>query len=169
MLVHIALGVAVIALVSTYLPTLWGAPWARTAMDSVDHMLRLADVQPGECVVDLGAGDGRIVIHAARRFGARAIGVEIDPLRWCVAHAAIRLWGLQERARVVRADMFAYDLAGADVVTLYLLPGTNERIRARLEEQLRPGARVVSHAFPVQGWTPAASDERRRLYLYEIG
>jgi len=167
-LLHILLGIAVFALVSTYLSTLWGAPWAPTPLDRVDRMLRLAAVQPGETVVDLGAGDGRIVIRAARRFGARAIGVEIDPLRWLIATIAIRAMELGTEAQVVRGDMFAYDLGEADVVTLYLLEGTNQRLRPHLAESLRPGARIVSHAFSLQGWTPLVVDSEHRLYLYEV-
>jgi SAM-dependent methyltransferase len=166
---HIVLGVAVLALVSSYLSTLWGAPWAPTSLATVDQMLRLADVQPGETVVDLGAGDGRIVIRAARRFEAQAIGVEIDPLRCLIANGIIRLRGLRGRARVAHGNMFGFDLRQADVVTLYLLQGTNQRIKARLEEQLRPGARVVSHVFSFPGWTPVVIDEERRLFCYEIG
>jgi SAM-dependent methyltransferase len=169
LLVHIIFGLAVFAFVSAYLPTLWGAPWAPTSLRTVRHMLRLADVQPGQTVVDLGAGDGRIVILAARRFGAQAVGVEIDPLRCLIANALIVLLGLRGRAQVVHGNMFSYDLAQADVVTLYLLQGTNQRIQSRLAAQLRPGARVVSHAFSFSGWTPVAIDERRRLFLYEIG
>jgi precorrin-6B methylase 2 len=168
MLSQLLLVVAVVALVSTYLSTLWGAPWAPTPLNRVDRMLRLAAVQPGEMVVDLGAGDGRIVIRAARRFGARAIGVEIDPLRWLIANVAIRAMGLGAQARMVRGDMFAYDLSEADVVTLYLLEGTNQRLRPHLAESLRPGARIVSHAFSLQGWTPLSVDSEHRLYLYEV-
>jgi precorrin-6B methylase 2 len=166
---HITLGVAVLALIWTYLSTLWGAPWARTSLDRVDRMLRLANVQPGETVVDLGAGDGRIVIRAARRFGARAIGVEVDPLRWLLVNVAIRALGLRRQARVVRGNMFSYDLGEADVVTLYLLQGTNRQLKPRLAEGLHSGARVVSHAFPLDGWTPLAVDRQQRLYLYEMG
>ena len=169
MLLHVALGVALLALVSTYLPTLWGAPWAPTPLHRVDRMLRLAGVQPGETVVDLGSGDGRIVIRAARRFGARAVGVEIDPLRCLVGNIAIRLMGLTERAQVVRGDMFAYDLGKADVVTLYLLDSTNQRLRSRLAGDLRPEARIVSHRYRLEGWTPAAVDEEHQLFLYQVG
>ena len=169
MFLHIALGIAVVALVSCYLSTLWGAPWAPTAVATVDQLLRLADVQPGETVVDLGAGDGRIVVRAARRFGALGIGVELDPLRWLVANLGIWVRGLEGRARVVHANMYNYDLSDADVVTLYLLQGTNQRIKERLAQQLRSGARVVSHAFSMEGWTPTIIDERRRLFVYEIG
>jgi precorrin-6B methylase 2 len=166
---HIALGVAILALIWTYLSTLWGAPWARTSLEKVDRMLELAEVKPGETVVDLGAGDGRIVIRAARRFGARAIGVEVDPLRWWIANLAICVLRLRGRARVVRGNMFAYDLSEADVVTLYLLQGTNRQLKPHLAEGLHRGARVVSHAFPVEGWTPLVVDREQRLYLYEMG
>jgi hypothetical protein len=163
------LAIAIGALVSCYLSTLWGAPWAPTPLRRVDAMLRLAHVRAGEHVVDLGAGDGRIVIRAVRHFGARATGVELDPIRWLIGKAAIRALGIGRRARIVRANLFTYCLDDADVVTMYLLPGSNRRLRVHLVGQLRPGARVVSHGFPIEGWTPVVTDARRRLYLYEIG
>jgi SAM-dependent methyltransferase len=166
-LLHVLLGASVVALISTYLSTLWGAPWAPTPLSKVDRMLRLADVRPGETVVDLGAGDGRIVVRAARGFGARAIGVEVDPLRWLMSNVVIRLAGARGQARVVHGDMFAYDLSDADVVTLFLLDGTNQRLRSHLAG-LRPGARVVSHRYELEGWTPAAVDEEHRLFLYLV-
>lgn len=129
----------------------------------------MANLQPGQRLVDLGSGDGRIVIVAARRFGAQAVGVEIDPLRCLFANTLILALGLRDRARVIYGNAFDYDLAQADVVTLYLLQSTNQQIKARLLDQLRPGAVVVSHTFSFEGWVPVAIDERRRLFLYEIG
>jgi len=167
--VHILLAIAVFALVSVYLSTLWGAPWAPTSLATVDQMLCLADVQPGETVVDLGAGDGRIVIRAARRFGARAIGVEIDPVRCLIANGLIGLLGLRRQARVQYGNMFGFELGQADVVTLYLLQSTNQRIKSLLGEQLRPGTRVVSHVFSFTGWMPVAIDEGKRIFVYKIG
>jgi tRNA A58 N-methylase Trm61 len=134
-------------------------------------MLRMASVQPGQKVVDLGAGDGRIVIAAALWFKARAVGVEIDPIRCTIANTLIRLLRLRARAHVQYGDLFEFDLADADVVTLYLWPSTNQRLRSRLLKQLRPGARVVSYRFAFYGWTPIAPDDRadNEILVYEIG
>ncbi|NIS79068.1 MAG: SAM-dependent methyltransferase [Anaerolineales bacterium] len=132
-------------------------------------MLTLADLQPGEKLVDLGAGDGRIVIVAARTFQAFAVGVEVDPLRCLLANTLIRLLGLHERARVYYGNMFEFDIAEADVVSMYLLQATNQRLKTRLVEQLKPGARIVSRTFSISDWTPLAIDEKRGIFLYEIG
>jgi tRNA G37 N-methylase Trm5 len=169
MLIHLLLALAVIALVSSYLSTLWGAPWAPTSLSTVDRMLDLAEAGPGMQVVDMGAGDGRIVIRAARHFGAQATGIEIDPLRCAFANAAIWLRGLCSRARVIHGNFFYHDLSQADVVTLYLLQGTNQQLRPHLERALRSGARVVSHRFSFDGWTPVIIDEARDVFVYEIG
>jgi hypothetical protein len=168
-IVHILLGIAVLALVSAYLPTLWGAPWAPTSLRTADRMLRMAGLERGQSLVDLGSGDGRMLILGARRFGAQAVGVEIDPVRWLIGNALIALFGVRGRARVVYGNLFEFDVSHADVVTLYLLQGTNQRIKPLLQEQLRPGAKVISHSFSLSGWTPIAIDERNRLFLYEIG
>jgi SAM-dependent methyltransferase len=133
------------------------------------EMLRMADVQPGAKMVDLGAGDGRIVIAAARLPGVQAVGVEIDPLRCLVANGLIALHGLRGRARVHWGNMFDFDLSDADVVTLYLWRSTNRRLAPSLVERLRPGAKVISHHFPVANWIPLAVDPRERIYAYEIG
>lgn len=104
---------------------------------------------------------------------ARDRGIEcwftFRPLRCLVANAIIWALGLRDRTCVVCGDMFAFDISQADVVTLYLLPGTNQRIKPHLSEGLRPGARVVSHAFTVAGWPPALTDVQRRLFVYEVG
>ncbi len=165
----VLLGGSLFAVGWSYLPVLWGAPWVRTPEKTVRQMLRLANLQPGQRLVDLGAGDGRVVIVAAQHFGAAAEGVEIDPLRCWLANVQIRGLGLAGRARVTWGNLFAYDLHAADVVTLYLLQGTNQRVKARLLEQLRPGARVVSRTFSLEGWTPSVIDEKEALFVYEIG
>jgi SAM-dependent methyltransferase len=154
-----------------YLPMLWGAPWLPTPLRTVRKMLQMGGAQPGQRVVDLGAGNGRIVIAAALWFKAHAVGVEIDPIRCVIANTLIRLLGLRDRAHVHCGNLFEFDLSDADVVTLYLWPSTNQRLRARLLKQLRPGAKVVSYKFPFYGWTPIAPDDHDAsgILVYEIG
>lgn len=163
------IGLSLFAVLWAYLPTPWGAPWVPTAPATVRKMLQMAGVQPGQKVVDLGAGDGRIVIMAAREFKARAAGVEIDPLRCWLANARIAWLGLRAQARVYYGTIYSFGLADADVVTLYLLHPTNQALKERLSRQLRPGAKVVSHSFLMTGWTPSAIDDTRNIFMYEIG
>ena len=157
MIVHILLGVAVFALVSAYLSTLWGAPWAPTSLATVDQMLRLADVRPEETVVDLGAGDGRIVITAASRFGCRGVGIDIDPDRIKESKENAKRAGVSDKVKFEQMDLFDADISKATVVTLYLLSEVNLRLRPKLLRELSPGTRVVSHAFSMGEWKPEAS------------
>ncbi|MFZ5917870.1 MAG: SAM-dependent methyltransferase [Chloroflexota bacterium] len=167
-IVQMVLGAGLLLGLSAYLAVLWGAPWAPTPRRTREAMLRLADIQPGERVVDLGAGDGRLVMAAARLYRAQAVGVEIDPLRCLVANGLIYLGGLQHRARVVWGNLFDFDLQGADVVLLYLLQHTNSQLWPKLAQELSPGARVVSRSFTLPHWTPAAIDEELGLFLYRV-
>jgi len=137
-------------------------------------MLQVARVRPGEHLYDLGSGDGRIVIMAAREFGALATGIEIRQDLYQQSVARIRDLGLEGRARVIRGNFFEVDLSDADVVTMYLLSSVNERLRPKLERELRPGTRVVSHDFEVSGWRPVVVEEvyeewrSHKIYLYKI-
>jgi SAM-dependent methyltransferase len=152
-----------------YLPMFWGAPWIPIGLRTADRMLRMAEVHPGQTVVDLGAGDGRMVILAARKYKARVKGVEIDPLRVLAANLGIRMFGLRGKAHVRWGNLHRFDFTGADVVTLFLMQGTNQTLKDRLEKTLRPGAKVVSHLFSMSGWTPVALDDRHGIFVYEIG
>jgi SAM-dependent methyltransferase len=152
-----------------YLPVFWGAPWIPGPFRVINRMLELAEVKPGQTVLDLGAGDGRIVILAARKYKAKSVGVEIDPFRWLIANFWILLLGVRGKAEVRLGDMRRFPVAGADVVTLCLLQGTNQRLKETLATSLRPGAKVISHTFSISGWTPAVIDTRYGLFVYEIG
>jgi hypothetical protein len=167
--VQVVIGLAVFLTLTAYLSARWGAPWIPSSLGVVRRMLKMAGVQPGQRVIDLGAGDGRIVILAAREFRAQALGVEIDPLRALAANLFILLAGQRRRAKVVYGDLYRFDLRQAEVVTLYLLKPTNNKLRARLAAELPPGAKIVSYWFSFDGWTPLAIDHRRRIFLYEIG
>lgn len=136
-------------------------PYAATRPEIVELMLDMADVGQGDFVIDLGTGDGRILIAAAGDRGARGVGVDIDPVMIRRAQAAARRAGVADRVRFEVADLFEMPLGEADVVTMYLLPEVNLRLRPRLLTELRPGARVVSHAFDMGEWRP---DETRRAW-----
>jgi len=132
-------------------------------------MLDLARVGPGDVVYDLGCGDGRILVEAARR-GARAVGVDIDPVRVREARENARAAGVSDRVEVRLGDLFETDVRPATVVALFLWPDLNLRLRPRLLEQLRPGARVVSYWHDMGDWEPdrTAPTERARVYLWIV-
>lgn len=164
--VGVALVVGVIA--SIVLPAFVGGAWSPTKMPRVRAMLQIARVQRHELVYDLGAGDGRVIVTAALEFGARAVGVEVDPLRSWLCEARIRVRGLRQRVSVRRANFFAVDLNDADVVTFYLSQAAADKLQAKFEAELKPGARVVSHGRPLADWTPSATDAAHRLYMYMV-
>ena len=130
------------------------APYVVTPHPVVDTMLSVAGVGRDDVVYDLGSGDGRIVIAAARTYGARAVGYEIDPDRVRAARENARAAGVADRVRFEVQDIFTADLREATVVTMYLLPEVNLRLKPRLLAQLRPGTRIVSHAFALGDWAP---------------
>lgn len=128
-------------------------PFVKTPQNVVDAMLALAEVGPGDRLLDLGSGDGRIVITAAKRWGIEATGVEIDPALIERARAEALRAGIADRARFIEADLFKIDLTQATVITMYLLPDVNLLLRPRLQ-QLRPGTRLVSHDWDMGDWEP---------------
>ncbi|MGQ0660036.1 SAM-dependent methyltransferase [Sphingosinicella sp.] len=144
-------------------------PYVPTPRPVVEAMLDLAELGPSDTLIDLGSGDGRIVVAAARR-GARALGVDIDPVRVSEGYAAAQLAGVQTRATFRRQDIFDTPIREANVVTAYLLPAINLRLRPRLLTELRPGTRVVTHAFTMGDWQPDAHRVigGRNIYLWIV-
>jgi len=134
-------------------------PFVPTPLDVVQRMLEIAKVGPDDLVYDLGSGDGRIVIMAAQKFGARAVGVELDPDLFKQSSERVKELGLEEKVTILHENMFRVNVRRATVVTLYLLTSVNERLRPQLEKQLRSGARVVSHDFRMPGWEPEKNEE----------
>ena len=151
------------------------APYVPTPPDVVDRMLALAGVTKDDIVYDLGSGDGRIVIAAAKKYGARAIGIEIDPVRVKEARENARQAGVERLVSFRLEDATTANISDATVVTLYLLSSGNDQLKPTLERQLKPGTRIVSHAFGMSGWpadkidrfTDALGDERV-LYLWRV-
>jgi protein-L-isoaspartate O-methyltransferase len=149
------------------------APYIPSPMRIVEKMLEVAKVTEGDKVFDLGSGDGRIVITAAQKFGAEAVGVELDEELVRKASARVAELNLQDRVKIMHADLFKTDMRSATVVTLYLVDSINERLRPVFEEQLRPGTRVVVHDFRIPGWEPrevvtvkSEMDVPHQVYLY---
>jgi len=140
-------------------------------------MLILAELKPGEILYDLGAGDGRAVIMAAQEFGARAVGVELREDLAKKALQTVYQLGLQDRVTILHSNLFDVDISPADVVFLYLTTSANEKVKPKLEAELKPGARVVSHDYEIIGWKPLKVEEfcenpnlgypSHTLYLYK--
>jgi len=139
-----------------------------TPQDVVEAMLKMADVGPGDVLYDLGSGDGRIPITAAKMYGIRAVGIDIDPQRIREATEAARAAGVADKVRFMNQDLFTTDISEATVVTLYLLPSLNLRLMPKLNGELRPGTRVVSHAFDMGEARPLQTQtiEGRTIYFW---
>jgi cyclopropane fatty-acyl-phospholipid synthase-like methyltransferase len=150
------------------------APYYPTPETIVEKMLQMGGLKAGEKMFDLGSGDGRIVIMAAQRFHADATGIEFDDDLWRQSSEKIKSLGLQKTARIIHGDILKQDFSSADVVTVYLLPVSTEKVRPLLEKQLKKGARLVAHDFGIPGWTAEKEDHieddgegrSHTLYLY---
>jgi len=152
------------------------APYYPTPESVVEQMLKLGGLKPGERTFDLGSGDGRVVVMAAQKFGADATGIEMDPDLHKQSTDRIRALGLEKKARIILGDIAKQDFSSANLLTVYLLPSSNDKIRPILEKQLKKGTRVVSHDFTFSGWTPEKEEHieddgegrSHTLYLYVI-
>ena len=144
-------------------------PFVPTPQEVVDKMVELAGVKKGDLVYDLGSGDGRIVITAAKK-GAKAVGYEIDGDLVKQSRDNIRKASVQELAEIRQQDILTVDLSAASVVTMYLLPDVNLQLKPKILSQLKPGSRVVSHAFDMGDWKPDRTErvEGRTVYLWTI-
>jgi len=151
------------------------APYIPTPQIIVERMLEAGRVTAGDVVYDLGSGDGRIVITAAQKFGARAVGVELRPELCKIARDKIHALGLEGRVSMIEGNMMHVDLSPATVVTMFLMTSSNERLKPNLEKYLKPGARVVSNEFPIRGWKPMEAlvvktgSMEHTIYVYEVG
>ena len=145
-------------------------PYVPTPVPVVDAMLDLAKVNKSDVVCDLGCGDGRIVVRAATRFGCRGVGVDLNPERVKEAKANAIRANVTELTRFEVGDVFEFDFSGATVVTMYLLPSVNLKLRPRLLKELKPGTRLVSHDFHMGDWAAETTREvgRSRIYLWTI-
>lgn len=146
------------------------APYVPTPEPVVDAMLKLANVNGNDIVYDLGCGDGRIVVSAAKTYGARGVGVDLNPVRVDEARANAQRAGVEGLTRFEEGDLFQTDIRNATVVTLYLLPDMNARLQPKLLNDLKPGTRVVTHAFGFPHWKPEkqAAINGTSIYLWIV-
>jgi tRNA G37 N-methylase Trm5 len=176
---RLAAAVAVLAALSSVVVGAQQAPPATrtpdvifvpTPQEVVDAMLKLAKVTKNDVVYDLGSGDGRIPITAAKTYGARAVGIDIDPQRIREANENLKIAGVGDRVKFLNQDLFTTDISEATVVTLYLLPSLNLRLLPKLNSQLKPGTRVVSHSFDMGSAKPTETlnVNGRTIYFWTI-
>jgi SAM-dependent methyltransferase len=151
------------------------APSVGSPENAVDKMLEAARLKPGETLYDLGCGDGRILIKAAKKYKVKAVGIEISRSLAEKAAQDVRKKGLEDQIKIVHGDFMKTDLSAANVVTLYLAPTANDTLRPNLERELKPNTRVVSYDYPIEGWTPLNTVQTsghlgdvHTIYLYEV-
>lgn len=172
LVIEISILFAVIILIMAALwfiiPLASGLPWVPALDRRIRAAFRLAELQPGEMVYDLGAGDGRVLVIAAREFGARAVGIEISPVHCLSALARIRLAGIKDQASIRWGNMYRTDFSAANIIFIYATSRYVNRLAPHLETQLRPGTRVVSISSSIDGWQPAGFDREHLVFLYRI-
>lgn len=141
-------------------------PYVPTPQDVVEQMLKVAEVHSGDVLYDLGCGDGRIVITAAQKFGARGVGIDLNPERIKEAQESAAKAGVTDRVKFLQQNLYDAEIRNATVVTLYLLPSVNMKLRPKLWRDLKPGTRVVSHSFDMGDWKPEKTVEVNGRYIY---
>ncbi len=146
-----------------------GAIWSPTPMKTVRKMMEIAEVKPGEKVYDLGSGDGRIAIAAARKFRATSVGIEINPFLALLGKLKIAAGRIGSSVKFIWGDLYKHSLRDADVVAVYLSPQGNKKLKKKLTQELKRGARIVSHRWRFKGWAPTKVDEKYNIYLYVMG
>ncbi len=169
-LIRLPLGLLLVGTLTWCQDELDRVPYVPTPPDVVEAMLKLAQVAKTDVVYDLGCGDGRIVVAAAQAHGARGTGVDINPERIKEANENAKKAGVTARVRFIESDLFAADIREASVVTLYLLPDFNLRLRPKLLKELKPGSRIVSHSFDMGDWKPDKQIQinGRTIYLWVV-
>jgi hypothetical protein len=166
--VFICLVLALLWVTALLISNFFDAPWVPLRMNTVDRMLELANIKPGETVMDLGSGDGRLLIRAVKNHQARGVGVELNPIMAWVSRLDLGMRRMNKDIKIKRQDMCKTDISQADVIMTYLLPEANQKLEKKVMIEAKPGARVISYAFHYPNW-PHSHQERAgagKIYVY---
>jgi len=167
-LIGLGLGILFISGLWLIVPALYGVPWVPTGEERIRKALELAELQPGETLYDLGAGDGRVLIMAVREFGAKGVGIEIGPAQCTLGILRSWLSGCRQKVRMRCGNFYHADVSDADVVYLYLTSSHTLRLQDKLKQELRPGARVIAIAADFPDWQPSRVDRALLIFVYEM-
>lgn len=167
-IVFISLVLALIWVTALLISNLFDAPWVPLRMSTVDRMLDLANIKPGEIVADLGSGDGRLLIRALKKHKARGVGYEINPIMAWFCRLDMLMRRMDKDIRIKRQDMHKADISRADVIMTYLLPEANQKLEKKIMTEARPGARVISYAFNYPNWSHTHKERAGagNIYVY---
>ena len=157
-----------IGLLWILVPALYGLPSRPTGLNRIRQALKLVNLQPDEVLYDLGSGDGRVLIIAAREFGARAVGIEIGPVQRAFSWVKVRRSGIRHKVRIEAGNFYKADLHAADVVFVYATSREVVKLAPHLEKQMKPGSRLVSISADFPEWEPSTFDERELIFIYEM-
>ena len=162
------IGFFVLLAVTVVLPALFGSPWHPLSPGTIRRILEFSEIRPGDKIYDLGSGEGRVLITAARKFGAQGVGVEIDPLKVWISRFLIRCAGVQDSVRIYRGNFYKFDASDADVLYVYLTHQALDRIFPEILKTLKPTVKIVSYRFCLKNRTPNKVDSKHNLYLYQL-
>ena len=162
----LAIGAALLLAVMVIVPALFGAPWHPISRRDLKRALDFCDAQTGEHIVDLGSGDGRVLITAAKDYGLPGTGIEIDPIKVRLANIRVRFAGMQDKVKIVRANLFDTDYREADILFIYLTHQALDKLFPDILNQLKPTARILCYRFCIQGMTPDKVNADKTLFLY---
>ena len=163
----LAISILILALLWVLVPALYGLPPISARAERIRRALELAKLQPGESFYDLGSGHGRVLVMAAKEFGANAVGIEIGPLQCAVSWLNVRWNGVSSKVRTEMRNFYRVDLSQADVVFAYLTSKYAAGLQEKFEQELKSGARIVTIAFDLPGWQPAYFDRENLIFLYD--
>ena len=150
------------------LPIYFGAPWHPLMPHTIGRILNFVDIRPGEMICDLGCGDVRVLITAAKKYSAKGVGVEIDPIKVGLARLLVKLKKVDERVSIIRGNIFDFDPSDADVVYLYLTHQAMDKLFPEILKKLKPTVRIVSYRFCIRGMTPEKVSADKTLFLYQL-